>query len=134
MSNANITLVQSLYAAFGRGQITTIVAAMAPDVNWEVVGRKTDYPILGKYKGAQGVQGFFQQVGALQQAHEFAPGEFSASGDKAFVTGHYAWTIKKTGRKVAADWVHVFTITSGKVAAFREFTDTAQFAEANRAA
>jgi hypothetical protein len=46
--------------------------------------------------------------------------------------GHYAWTIKKTGRKVAADWIHVFTIKDGKVTAFREFTDTAQFAEAFR--
>jgi ketosteroid isomerase-like protein len=28
--------------------------------------------------------------------------------------------------------VHVFTIKGGKVTAFREFTDTAQFAEAYR--
>jgi hypothetical protein len=46
--------------------------------------------------------------------------------------GHYAWTIKKTGRKFAAKWIHVFTIKDGKVAALREFTDTAQFAAAFR--
>ncbi len=132
MSNGNITLVQSLYAAFGRGDIATIVAAMAPDVNWEVVGRSTDYPTLGRRKGPQGVQEFFRLVGELQQAQEFAPGEFHASGDKVFVTGHYAWTIKKTGRKVSADWIHAFTVKGGKVTQFREFTDTAQFAEANR--
>jgi uncharacterized protein len=132
MSNGNITLVQSLYAAFGRGDIATLVAAMAPDVEWEVVGRSSDYPVLGKRKGPQGVQAFFRLVGEQQQASEFAPGEFHASGDKVFVTGHYAWTIKKTGRKVSADWIHAFTVKGGKVTAFREFTDTAQFAEANR--
>jgi ketosteroid isomerase-like protein len=132
MSSENIALVQSLYAAFGRSDIGNIVAALAPDVSWEVVGRSSDYPILGKRKGQQGVQEFFGQVGALQQADKFAPGEFYTSGDKVFVTGHYAWTIKKTGRKVAADWVRVFSVKGGKVTAFREFTDTAQFAEANR--
>lgn len=132
MSNGNIALVQSLYAAFGRGDIATIVAAMASDVSWEVVGRSSDYPVMGKRKGPQGVQEFFRQVGELQQANEFAPGAFYASGDHVFVAGHYAWTIKKTGRKTSADWMHMFTIKGGKVTAFREFTDTAQFAEANR--
>jgi ketosteroid isomerase-like protein len=47
MSNANVALAQSLYAAFGRGDIATIVGAMASDVTWEVVGRAKDYPLLG---------------------------------------------------------------------------------------
>jgi hypothetical protein len=44
----------------------------------------------------------------------------------------HAWKIRKTGRAVASDWVHVFTIRDSKIVAFREFTDTAQFAEAYR--
>jgi len=31
MSNGNIALVQSLYAAFGRSDIATIVGAVTPD-------------------------------------------------------------------------------------------------------
>ena len=44
--------------------------------------------------------------------------------------GHYAATMRKTGRKAASDWVHIFTVRDGKVAAFLEFTDTAEFARA----
>ena len=33
---------------------------------------------------------------------------------------------------IESDWLHVFTIRGGKVAAFKEFSDTAQFAEAFR--
>ena len=51
MSNGNIALVQNLYAAFGRGDVATIVATMAPEVTWEVVGRAKDYPLLGVRKG-----------------------------------------------------------------------------------
>jgi ketosteroid isomerase-like protein len=41
--------------------------------------------------------------------------------------------VRKTRKPVNADFVHVFTVKNGKVTPFREFTDTAQFAEANSA-
>jgi ketosteroid isomerase-like protein len=133
MSNGNVGLIQSVYAAFGRGEIATIVKAMAPDVDWRVVGRNKDYPLFGGWKGPGGVQEFFKLVGETQEATEFSPREFSAADDKVFVLGHYAWKLRKTGKSVASDWIHVFKIKNGKVTSFREFTDTATFAEAFRA-
>ena len=61
-SAANIAFVQSLYAAFQRGDITTVIAGMAPDVEWRVNGRRKDYPLLGSWKGQADVQKFFQGV------------------------------------------------------------------------
>jgi ketosteroid isomerase-like protein len=132
MSNANIALVQSLYAAFGRGDIATIVSAAAPDVVWHVHGRPKDYPALGVHKGPQGVKKFFEIVADTQDVSSFTPREFYPSGDKVFVRGHYAWTMRKTGKSVSMEWLHMFTVRDGKLAAFDEFTDTAQFAEAVR--
>jgi ketosteroid isomerase-like protein len=132
MSAANVTLVQGLYAAFGRGDIAAIVAAMAPEVSWEVVGRPQDYPILGARKGQQAVGEFFRLVNEQQEGKDFTPREFYAAGEMVFVLGHYAWKLRKTGKPVDAEWVHIFTIKNGKVTAFREFTDTAQFAQAYR--
>ncbi len=134
MSAANIALIQSLYAAFGRGEIATIINAMAPDVDWHVNGRRQDYPLLGHWKGRDEVQKFFRGVAEHEEAKDFSPREFFAAEDHVFVLGHYAWTIRKTGRGVASDWAHVFTINSGKVVKFQEFNDTAQFAEAYRSA
>ena len=132
MSNGNVTLVQSLYAAFGRGDIATIVAAMAPDVHWEVVGRPQDYPLLGVRRGPEGVREFFRLIGELQEVVAFAPRGFYVVGDLVFVLGSEGWKLRKTGKTVATEWVHIFTIKDGKVTAFREFTDSAQFAEAYR--
>jgi uncharacterized protein len=132
MSAANTALVQSLYAAFGRGEIATIINAMAPDVEWSVNGRRKDYPLLGSWKGPGEVQKFFQGVAEHQEATEFSPKEFFAADDQVCVLGHYAWKMRKTGRAVASDWVHIFTIRNGKVVKFREFNDTAQFVEAHR--
>jgi ketosteroid isomerase-like protein len=132
MSNINVHLVQTLYAAFKRGDIGPIIGALAPDVAWHSHGSPEDYPTLGLHKGPQAVAKFFQTVAENQTAVDFAPREFHATGDRVFVLGHYDWTLRKTGKAVSAEWVHVFTVKDGKVTTFDEFTDTAQFARAMR--
>jgi ketosteroid isomerase-like protein len=127
-----IALVKSLYAAFGKGDIATIVAAVTADVDWESIGRASDFPTLGPRKGPAGVGEFFKTVGSNLTFSEFSPKEFYAVGDKVFVLGSYAMTVKKTGKAVQSDWVHIFTIANGKVKIFREFLDTARAAEAYR--
>jgi ketosteroid isomerase-like protein len=105
---------------------------MAPDSTWETVGRPAEYPTFGPRKGQAGVKGFFDTVGQHLDFSEFSPKEFYTNGDKVFVLGHYAFKVKKTGKPVASDWIHIFTIRNDKVTAFREFMDTATAAEAYR--
>ncbi|MFL6831695.1 MAG: nuclear transport factor 2 family protein [Xanthobacteraceae bacterium] len=93
---------------------------------------RKDYPLFGSWKGSSEVEKFFKGVAQHEEATDFSPREFFDAGDRVCVLGHYAWKIRKTGRTVAGDWVHVFTIRNGKVTRFREFNDTAQFAEAYR--
>lgn len=126
MSDPNLDLVRRVYAAFGRGDLAAILDACAVDVDWRLVGRAGDYPTFGAWKGREGVAEFFRLVNALEEFQEFAPKELHASGDKVFALGSYALIVKQTGRAVASDWVHVFTLRDGRVAAFREFMDTAQ--------
>ncbi len=132
MSNDGTDLVRGLYAAFGRGEIDAILAAVTPGVSWESVGRSEDYPAFGPRHGVEAVRDFFRFVAENQEFTDFSPREFHAADDKVFVLGHYEAIVKKTGRKVATDWVHVVTLQDGKVSRWREHTDTAQFAEAWR--
>ena len=130
MSQADVALIQNLYAAFGRGEIATIVAAVTPDIEWRLNGSRSDHPLLGTWKGPKGVQAFFDELAKLQDFSEFTPREFVSAGERVFVVGHYAASMRTNGRKAASDWVHIFTVRNGKVAAFLEFTDTAEFARA----
>jgi len=132
MSNANIAHVQSRYAAFGRGDVAAIIAGASADIDWEAVGRQSDFPALGPRKGAEQVREFFKVVSENEDFSDFSPREFYAVDDKVFVLGSYRLKVKKTGKPVASEWVHVFTLKDGKVTRFREHTDTAQFAEAYR--
>jgi ketosteroid isomerase-like protein len=133
MTNPNISLVKSLYAAFQSGQIDTIVGALSPNVDWQTVGRSKDFPTFGPRKGRAAVADFFKIVAENEEFAEFSPREFFSDTDRVFAFGRYVGKIKKTGRAFATEWVHVFTIRDGQVTRFREHTDTAQFAEGFRA-
>jgi uncharacterized protein len=132
MSQANIAAVQDLYAAFGRGDIATILDACTPDIAWVVSGQKEDFPLFGTRKGKAEVQDFFRLLSETQDFDEFTPRDFYGDRDKVFALGRYAMTLKKNGRKASSEWIHIFTFRGGKVAGFQEFTDTATFAGAYR--
>lgn len=132
MPSQSVSLVQDLYAAFGRGDVPAILAQLAPDVEWEVVGRRDDYPTFGVRHGQDGVGEFFALLAEHEAYSDFTPLSFHDAGDTVLVLGRAAYELKATGKRVATDWAHVFTLRDGKVAGFREFYDTAQVAEAYR--
>jgi ketosteroid isomerase-like protein len=132
MSQTNVAFIQSMYAAFGKGDIGTILSGVTPDIDWACNGRASDFPTFGPHEGPNGVNDFFKKVAEHVNFSEFSPNEFYADGDRVFVLGHYALTAKKTGKTMASEWCHVFTFKNGKVAKFREFLDTAKAAEAYR--
>jgi uncharacterized protein len=127
MSEAqNTKVVQDAYAAFGRGDITTLLGLMTDDVDWHaVIGTAAHVPFSGPRTGKAAVAEFFKQVAASEDFQQFEPREFVAQGDKVVALGHYRAVTKPTGRTFDSDFVMVFTLRGGKVAAFREFTDSA---------
>ena len=132
MSDANIQIVQSIYACFGRGDIAGLMGHLDPDIHWEVVGQRSDYPLFGARHGHAGVQDFFETLAVTEEITAFSPREIHASADKVFAIGHAAYVMKRAGRPASSDWVHVFTIRDGRVTAWQEYLDTAQIAAANR--
>ena len=73
--------------------------------------------------GRDQVAEYFQLANEKQALREFTPKEFIAQGSKVVVLGHGAWTAKDTGLDFESDWVHVFKVEDGHIAAFREFMD-----------
>ena len=73
MTAANIAHIQSMYAAFGRGDVAAILAGVTPDIDWQTVGRQKDFPTLGARKGVAQVQEFFQLVGEHEDFSDFTP-------------------------------------------------------------
>lgn len=130
--STDIARVKDLYAAFGRGDVATITAALTPDVVWQVNGRRQDHPILGRRVGPAQAADFFRVLAETIEIRTFTPQDFHAADGKVFVLGHYAYTARQTGRAGESGWIHVFTLRNGQVTAFLDFFDTAQLVEASR--
>ncbi|SFD82126.1 nuclear transport factor 2 family protein [Massilia yuzhufengensis] len=118
----NVELVQQCYADYGNGDIDHLLGCMTPDVDWEVAS-VPGVEFSGKRQGCDKVREFFRLTSEQQTIRSFTPHEFIAQGDKVVVLGHGAWTATGTGLDFESDWVHVFTLRDGKIAAFREFMD-----------
>ena len=134
MSDANIRLVQDMYAAFGRGDMPAVLDMLTPDVSCGMVGRASDVPMAGIRHGIAGAAEFFRLSHETQDLRSFEPRIFAAAGENVFVKGHSAWTMRRSGVSGENDWVHVFVIRNGKVAAFFGHQDTGLLAEAYHAA
>jgi ketosteroid isomerase-like protein len=122
----NVAVVQNAYAAFGRGDIPGLLALMTEDIDWRpVIGTGPHVPFSGARKGKPAVAEFFKQVAESEDFEQFEPREFVAQGDKVVAIGHYRAVTRTTRKSFESDFVMVFTLRDGKVAAFREFTDSA---------
>ncbi|MFN2577955.1 MAG: nuclear transport factor 2 family protein [Pyrinomonadaceae bacterium] len=125
----NITVVQQAYNNFKTGNISALIDQTTVDIVWQLPEIK-NVPIAGKRSGHDGVTDFFATLGRDQDVLEFEPREVVAQNDKVVSLGHYRWRVKETGREFASDFVHIFTIRDGKIAAFREHFDSAIVAAA----
>ncbi len=127
MSEQNIELVKSVYVARERGDAPAALRAFADDIEWfEAEGM----PYGGVYRGpeavAQNVLGpINEDVDGLALVRE----EFIASGGRVAAVIRYTGTGKATGKALDVPAVHVWDVRDGKLARFRQFIDTAKFAE-----
>jgi len=124
----NLRVVKEGFAAFSRGDIPGLLALMAEDVEWIIPG--PGLPLGGTYRGRDGVANFFQKLAADADILEFQTREFMAEGDRVLVIGWERVKVKATNRTVELDWIMSFAVRNGKVAAYRQYTDTKALADA----
>ena len=127
MGEQSEELVRDVYQAFGRGDVPTVLGAMAADIEWH---EAEGMPYGGVYHGGEAVaQNVFGPI--TQDVVDFAvtAEEFIASGDAVAAVVRYTGTGKATGKKLDLPVVHVWKVRNGKIQQFRQFIDTAKFLE-----
>jgi uncharacterized protein len=126
----NIDLVKKLYGAFGKGEIDMIIDHLAEKLDWRFDAPSV-IPYSGEYDTPEKVrEGFFGSLASTQKGYTLRSDEFIAQDDKVIMVGGYGATVIATGKSFDLPLVHVWTIQSGKVTRFANFTDTAKVVEA----
>lgn len=129
----NLDLINRIYGAFGAGDIPGLLGMLAEDIDW-FHPRPDQIPWGGARTGHEEVVGFFTALGQAVDVERFEPGQFVAKDDQVIVFGGERMKVKSNGVPYEVDWTHVFTVRDGKVAKFREYTDTAGIINALNAA
>ena len=125
----NHKLIESLYAAFSRGDLDTMLRNVTDDVEWVEFG-PASIPFTGVHHGRESVKRCLTLVKTTQTDRRVRITEFVSSGDTVVAAIRYSGRVTATGRAFDTSAVQVFTFRSGKVASFRNYFDTAQLATA----
>jgi ketosteroid isomerase-like protein len=126
----NCNFIRSLYAAFGRGDVKTILDSVDPSIEWISNGDAKAIPWGGRRSGVAGVASFFKSLADNLDFEIFEPRDFFNAGDTMIVIGRTRARLKSQGGVFDCQWAHVFTVKNGKLARFREFYDTAAIIDA----
>ena len=128
----NIKTIQSVYEAFGRGDVGTILEAVSDDVDWASDTSSTAAPWYGVHQGKAGVGAFFQEFGGAMEVQEFTPFAFAANDSEVHTVVRFRATSRATGKLAAMNLHHYFVFQGALISYYRGTEDTAITEEALR--
>jgi len=128
--NDHLQTVRDIYAAFGRGDIPTILDCLADDVRWEEwadnSAQRASVPWLQSRQGRAGALAFFQALSALCY-HDFRVLSLMAGDHQVTAELALEFEVLVTGRRYRDEEMHLWTFNdAGKVIRLRHYADTAK--------
>lgn len=124
-----LTLIQTAYAAFGRGDIPAMLNLLTDDVRWQFTGdRKAPY--TGTLSGRSQIGEWFGAVARADDIQAFEPREFLVGTDHVTVLGWERTVSKPAGKAFECEWVHVWRVRDGRISSFWGMLDTEASASA----
>ncbi|HUR21134.1 MAG TPA: nuclear transport factor 2 family protein [Vicinamibacterales bacterium] len=124
---SNVQLAKDIYAAFGRGDIPTVLAAFHPDIEWRQAEGNPYHLDGSAWTGPQAVlDNLFMRLGAEWDGFTVAVRTFHDAGDSVVAEGRYTGTYKPSGKTLDCQLCHVLRFQDGKLVSFQQYLDTAQ--------
>ena len=125
----HLATIESLYEAFGRGDVEAILAHVADDVDWAADARSDDAPWYGRRTSKDEVARFFGDIAGAIQVLEFTPVALAANDDAVFAFIRFSYRGLESGREATVNLHHYFRFRDGKIAYYRGSEDTALTAD-----
>jgi uncharacterized protein len=121
----NVELVQSIYSAFARGDMNSVLAQFADGLEFQRPMPQSIWPWAGRRSGRQGLAEFYTGVSETLEYERLEPRQFIAQDDSVAVVLSERTRVKATGMFFEISEVHLFKLKNGKVVQLTIFEDTA---------
>jgi len=126
MTDHKIETIQSVYGAFGRGDVDFIVDQLTDDVDWASCPDSDVAPWHGIHRGKAEVPGFFKALGDTLEITEFTPLSFASNETDVMVVTRWGAKVPATGKSMSMDIHHWFRFRGDKICLYRGTEDTAK--------
>lgn len=123
-SDDNVKTIQSVYEAFGRGDVAAILDVLTDDVDWASDADSTEVPWWGVRHGKADVADFFTKLGTEMEVEEFTPLAIIGDGDDVLTVVRYGAKSRTNGKSAAMTFHHHWKFRDGKIAYYRGAEDT----------
>jgi uncharacterized protein len=125
MSQENVEIVQSAFAASNRGDLDTVLQFCAEDI---VITQPPELPGASprQYGHAGVLEAFAIWPEQWDEYRVEPPRVIADSGDYVIVAARTSGRGKKSGAEVEMDFAHLFTFREGKVAVWQIFVSEDQ--------
>jgi ketosteroid isomerase-like protein len=124
----HIKTVQSIYEAFGRGDVDAILDQLTDDIDWAVEPAGSA-PWNGLRRGKPEVAAFFRALAENVIVTEFMPLAFAANDTDVMAVIRYAVAVPATGKSGSMDLHHWWRFRDDKICFMRGTEDAALTAQ-----
>ena len=124
MSASNVAAINSIYEAFGTGNIPAAIEGMSPEIVWN---EADDFPYADRnpYVGPQAIlEGVFGRIATEWNGFGAKVEELLDAGDAVIALGRYSGIYKATGKSQDTQFVHVWRLRDGKAVRFQQYANT----------
>ncbi|MCC5035968.1 nuclear transport factor 2 family protein [Streptomyces sp. WAC 00631] len=121
-TSAGSTVVNALYDALARGDVSALLAGLDERIEW-VVPPGLHYG--GTYRGREEVlENVFSRFVTEWRDFTVSPAEIVEAGDRVIALGHYSGTNLATGKPMRTRFVHLWRLRDGVPVHFETVLDT----------
>ena len=124
---SNVQIAKDIYAAFGRGDIPTVMAMFHPDIRWREAEGHPYQPDGVEWVGPQAIlDKLFMRIGAEWEGFTINVGTIHDAGEHVVMEGRNTGVYEPSGKSLDAQVCHVLRFRDGKLLSFQQYVDTGQ--------
>lgn len=119
MNNSAKAVVDTMFSAFGRGDVEGVVDTVSDDTVWIYHG--TQIIPKGRFEKKEGVRTFFTNILDRTEIISFNPQQFIVEDTTVVVLGEEHQRTKRSGRELKQKWVQIYTVENDLIVRMEEF-------------